>query len=204
MAERIQRRPDALRDQLNQAAAQIAVEEGSGNWPASSPTSIAVTAAATAINTSLTTINGLEADLGTARQTRDTNVTTGVGIMREIDETTDALYGPDGAEKLAFGLPPKGSGTGEALVKLVEIRTFDGTPANSIRFDFENIDGATYEVQWSTVSDFATLVGTAVSTQSEYTISGLTAGTQYWMRVRPVRGGQQGPWSDPATRVAPV
>jgi hypothetical protein len=48
------------------------------------------------------------------------------------------------------------------------------------------------------------LVGSATSTGSEYVISGLTPGQQYWMIVRAVRGSETGPWSDPATRVANV
>jgi hypothetical protein len=202
MAERIQRRPDALRDQLNQASA--AATAAGLAWPATAPTPAAITAAADAIDTNLTNIDGFVASLATERQSRDTNVAAGMDIMRTVDEVTDVLYGPAGAEKVGFGLTPKGSGTIDPLAKLVEIRTFDGNESHSIRFDWENIEGSTYEVQWSLASDFATLVGTAVSTPSEYTISGLTAGTQYWMRVRPVRGGQNGPWSDPATRVAPV
>jgi hypothetical protein len=46
------------------------------------------------------------------------------------------------------------------------------------------------------------LVGSATSTASEYVISGQTPGQQYWMIVRPVRGSETGPCSDPTTRVA--
>jgi hypothetical protein len=124
--------------------------------------------------------------------------------MQRVDEATDSLYGPDGAQKLNFGLPPKGTGTIDPLVKLTDLKVYDGLLPGSIRFDFENIDGASYEVVWATDSAFNNVVGSAVSTQSEYMIAGLTSGTQYWMRVRPVRGGQSAPWSDPATRVAPL
>ncbi len=199
---RIKTRPDELRDQLNTAS--LAATAAGLAWPATAPTPAAITAAATAINTSLTSIATTEGTLATQRQTRDTNVTTGRGIMTDVDEATDFLYGADGAQKVNFGLPPKGSGSIDPLVKLTDIRTSDGIPAQSIFFDWENIQGATYEVVWATNSTFTTVIGTAVSTQSEYTITGLTAGTQYWMRVRPVRGGQFGPWSDPATRVAPA
>lgn len=39
---------------------------------------------------------------------------------------------------------------------------------------------------------------------SEFTATGLTAGQQYWFRIRAVRGGSNGPWSDPATRIANI
>lgn len=199
---RIKTRPDELRDQLNTAAA--AATAAGAAWPATAPTPAAITAAATAINTSLTQIATIEGTLATQRQTRDTNVVSGTTIMKGVDEATDFLYGPGGAQKTNFGLPPKGQGSIEALHKLIELRTSDGLPAQSILFDWENIENASYEIQWFTESALTNLVGSAISTQSEFTITGLAAGTQYWMVVRPARGGQFGPWSDPATRVAPV
>ena len=200
--DRIKRRPDELRDQLNTAAA--AITAAGPTWPASAPTALAVTTAATNINTDLTNIAVTEGTLATQRQTRDAHCVTGTTLMKAIDEATDLLYGPSGAQKTNFGLPPKGDGTQEPLHKLIKIKVLDGTPAHSIFFDWENIDGATYEVKWATDPGLTAVVGSAVSTQSEFTITGLTPGTQYWMVVRPARGGQFGPWSDPATRVAPA
>ena len=199
---RISKRPDTLRDLLNQASA--AATAAGLSWPTTAPTPAALTAAADAIDTNITNIDAFDASIAVERQSRNGNVTTGYALAQDVDEVTDMLYGPDGAEKLNFGLSPKGSGSIAALAKLTDLQTYDGLLPGSIRFDFENIEGATYEVQWSLTSDFAEFVGTAVSTQSEYMIAGLTSGTQYWMRVRPVRGGQLAAWSDPATRVAPV
>ncbi len=79
----------------------------------------------------------------------------------------------------------------------------DPTP-NSILFDWESIVGASYEIKWFSNATMTQLVGSATSTASEYVISGLTPGQQYWMIVRPVRGSETGPWTDPATRVANV
>jgi len=64
--------------------------------------------------------------------------------------------------------------------------------------------GASYEIKWFSNAPMTQLVGSATSTASEYVQSGLTPGQQYWMIVRPVRGSETGPWSDPATRVANV
>jgi len=199
---RIKKRPDELRDQLNTAAA--AITAAGPAWPMGAPTAANVTAAATALNTSLTSIATAEANLATLRQTRNTNVTAGQDLMDRVDAATDLLYTPSGAQKLNFGLSPKGQGSQPGIVKLTDLKTFDGVPPHSIRFDWESIEGSTYEVKWFTDSALTLLVGSAVSTQSEFTISGLTAGTQYWMVVRPVRGGEYGPWSDPATRIAPA
>ena len=42
-----------------------------------------------------------------------------------------------------------------------------------------------------------------VSTKSSATLSGLTSGTKYWFRVAAIGAAGQGPWSDPATKMAP-
>lgn len=39
-------------------------------------------------------------------------------------------------------------------------------------------------------------------TKSKCTVPGLTAGTKYWFRVAAVGVAGQGPWSDPALRMA--
>lgn len=199
---RIKTRPDELRDQLSTAAA-AAIAAGA-SWPASAPTPGSITAAANAINTILAQIAVTEGTLATQRQTRDVNVAAALAIMKAIDEATDFLYGAGGAEKLNFGLAPKGQGSLEALHKLEKIRTLDGLPSHSILFDWETIENSSYEIQWFTDAALTNAIGSAVSTKSEFTITGLDAGTQYWMIVRPFRGGQFGPWSDPATRIAPV
>ena len=202
MADRIKRRPDQLRDQLNQAAA--AITAAGAAWTGS-VTAAQVTAAANTINTSITTVNNVSADLKVKRQTLRTDGSAGIVIMKQVDEITDAIFGPDGAGKAAYGLPPKGVTTGPApLVKLTDIRTLDDPMPNSILFDWESIVGASYEIKWFSNATMTQLVGSATSTASEYVISGLTPGQQYWMIVRPVRGSETGPWSDPATRVANV
>jgi len=48
------------------------------------------------------------------------------------------------------------------------------------------------------------MVGSATVTSSEYEITGLTRGNQYWVRVRAVRASMTGHWSDQATRVANI
>ena len=203
MADRIKRRPDQSRDQLTTAAAAItAVGE---SWPTTAPTAAQVTAAATATNNALTAVKNAEAALKVLRQTLRTAGSAGIAIMKQIDSVTDGLYGPSGAEKANFDLPPKGVTSGPVpLDKLTDIRTLETATPNSILFDWESIPGASYEIKWFSNSTMTQQVGSATSTASEYVISGLTPGQQYWMIVRPIRGSETGPWSDPATRVANV
>jgi len=42
-----------------------------------------------------------------------------------------------------------------------------------------------------------------VITASKTTVTDLTSGTKYWFRVAAKASGAQGPWSDPAQKMAP-
>ena len=203
MADRIKRRPDQLRDQLNQGASGIT---GAGAAWTGSPTAAQATTAATNIDSANTIEKNAAATLKIARKNLRTARDAGLAVMKKIDETSDSVYGPAAAEKANFGLLPKGGSGGgpEPLHKLIEILTKEGLTSGSIFFDWESIDGASYEIKWYSNGTLTQLVGSATSTASEYMISGLTPGQQYWMIVRPVRASEQGPWSDPATRVANV
>jgi len=91
----------------------------------------------------------------------------------------------------------------QAVIKLIT----DGDEPASILVDVETVpDAVSYEFEWFTSSAMtpATKVGNKTTTKSRFTILGLTAGVQYWVRVRAVRADRSGPWSDPATRVANV
>lgn len=202
-SNRIKRTPAELQLQLQTAAAGITAAGPS--WPLTAPTAAQVTTAAGDLGTSITSLNSIRADLSQASDLKDTRVGTGTTYMQRIDEATDLLYGPQSSQKLDFGLTPRDSGALEPLHKLITIVVTDGPVGGSIKFDWEPIEGASYEVQWASVPTFATLVGSATAASaSDYIISGLVPGAQYWMRVRPLRGSDAAEWSDPATRVAPV
>lgn len=202
MAIRIKVKPTEVRDQLTQCIAG-ATALGPA-WPSHAPTIAAMTAARDDLAAAITQSDADEATWKVSAATKRTNATTSRGIVLEVDDVLTGLYTETGVEKNNFGIPPEGT-PDEPLHKLLELEVTDGPVPGSLRFDFESIEGASYEIQWSTVPTFATLVGSATSASaSEYIISGLTPGMQYWMRVRPLRGGQTEAWSDPATRVAPV
>jgi hypothetical protein len=92
------------------------------------------------------------------------------------------------------------------LHKLVRVVVTDKGPLGGLFYlDWESIDGASYEVQWSTVSDFSVIVGSVIlNDRSKYVMSGMAPGTQYWVRVRPIRGNQTAEWSDPVSFVGKV
>jgi len=202
--DRIKRRPDELRDQLLQAAAAITAL-GPG-WPAGAPTAASVTAEANAIDASITAIEGFDNSAAARRQQRNGEVTTSRGTMGLIDGFTTGLYGADGAEKANFGLPPiiqPGPPLGPPE-KITDLKLADGQLPASFFCDCETIEGSSYEWEWYSDAALTVRVGNVTTTPSELTINGLTTGTRYWVRVRAIRGGQTGMWSDPDSRVANV
>lgn len=204
MPDRIKRRPDELADQLRQAAA--AATAAGAAWPAGAPTPAALNATATAIDNAIKAIDIALATAANERQTRDAGVDAGTDQMEKVDGFTDGLYGPDGPEKLNFGLPPKvpGGALG-APPKLTDLRLGDGQLPASIFADCETVDGnSSYEWEWYSDGNLTQRVGNTVTTASEFTINGLATGSRYWVRVRAIRGGQYGQWSDPDSRVANV
>ena len=201
---RIPTKPNELRDQLTQAATGIG---GEANWPATAPILPEVSILVVEISSVITQVDGLKAQLAQARAVLRATRDQGVDMMKRIDEVTDGLYGPDGAEKNNFGLTPKKTthGGSEPLDQIVILKTEDGTSPASIFVDWDTEAGAAaYQVEWYTDSAMTQQIGNAAVSESEYEIAGLTAGQQYWIRVRAIRGGEYGPWSDPATRVANI
>ena len=70
--------------------------------------------------------------------------------------------------------------------------------------DWEALPAAVYEVQWFLDADLTQMAGSTTVTVSKIEIGDLEPGTQYWFRVRAVRGSKTGPWSEPVTRFANV
>ena len=135
MADRIKRRPDQLRDQLNQGAGGIT---GAGAAWTGNPTAAQATAAATTIDGLITIEKNAVAALKIARKNLRLGRDAGAVVMKQIDETSDSIYGAAAAEKANFGLSSKGgSGAGpEPLHKLIEILTQEGLMSGSIFFDW--------------------------------------------------------------------
>jgi len=198
------RNPSVLAKLALEAASNI---PGVPDWPASAPTVADLQTPAGNIVTLDESIQNLEDSLRIARQQRRDEGAELYALMRKVDTATDLIYGDESAQKTRFGCEPRkaaGSPGPPPLKKLTIVRIADGTLPGSIFVDFDAIEGAVYEIEWSTDANFGTITGTKTATASEGTADGLTMGTQYWIRVRADRAGEFGPWSDPATRVANV
>ncbi|MFY9233965.1 MAG: hypothetical protein WAO58_05830 [Fimbriimonadaceae bacterium] len=203
MPSRIKSDPAGLSAQMTMAIAAIGAL-GPGVWPTNAPQIPQITTDRDNINTSITDTEAKENSWKTAAQLKGERRDIGFDTYTRVIQAATLLFGPQGAELNAFGVPPEGMDL-PPLHKLTDVKFTDGIFPGSLKSDWEAIEGATYEVQWSTVITFATLVGSAISASaSDYTISGLVPGTQYFMRVRPARGSELAEWSDPETRFAPL
>jgi len=71
--------------------------------------------------------------------------------------------------------------------------------------DWDSVRGATSYVVQKSADPFSstTWQNAGVVTKSKMTVTGLTSGDKYWFRVAAVGSAGQGPWSDPATKIAP-
>ena len=201
---RISRRPVGLRDQLLTIVSGIA---GEANWPATAPSQAEASSVAEALDAAITQVDQLAAQLAAARAVLHDRRDESFDFIKRIDQITSGLYGPRGAAKNNFGLPPKKS-TASPSVRLEQVvitHIADGTAPASIVVDWNSQQGAAaYQIEWFTDSALTAPVGNAAVSESDYEIPALTIGQQVWIRVRAIRGNAFGSWSDPATRVANV
>jgi hypothetical protein len=92
-----------------------------------------------------------------------------------------------------------------ALPSPTDLSATTGDKEGAIDLAWNRIAGAkSYVVEMTTDAAAATGWKSAgVCTKSSNTVTGLTSGQKYWFRVAAVGASGQGPWSDPAVRVAP-
>jgi len=154
VAQRIKTKPEELRDQITTAVAGI---NGAGaSWPSTAPTKTAVQTAGTDLAAAITAADAAEAAWKLANQTRKTKADICYGLMQRIDQVTDGLYGPSGAEKNNYGLTPKGAPI-PALHKLVQIVTQDGLAPSDGNPQFHH--QMVYAVAMRTIHNFERALG---------------------------------------------
>jgi hypothetical protein len=202
LVERISRKAEELARQCALAAEGIAAERV---WPGS-PDAATLKGCAEDIAAQRSVVVALEEQLHDARQALKAIVGKARKEMGRVDCASDILYGMDGAQKAKFGLTPKKKSReplGEPGPVVIDAIA-DGTQPGSIWLDWSPIVGAVYEVRWFSDAELTRRAGGTTVTASKMEIEDLEPGTQYWFRVRAVRGGKTGPWSEPVTRFANV
>lgn len=179
---------------------------GEPGWPGGAPTQVEVVAKGTEIKDIRMQIADAEALLRGLRPALERAMGEGIDLMKRVDDTTDGIYGESSPEKLKFGLPSKdrtrnSPGPTPKVTKLV---LSDGLSSGSIRAKWKVVPRATFEVQWFSDALLTAFMGSVVVTRANALIPSLPLGAQIWLRVRALRGGKVGEWSDTATRIANV
>lgn len=190
----------------NERQAAVAVS-GTVDWPVQAPTQAQLNDNAQIIEDLEVQIANLEDALKIAREQRREAGAAGYELLKRVDSATTMIYGETSAQKARYGVEPRKSASEsgpDSLKKLMILSLEDGPEPGSIFADTSTESGAVYELEISVNSNFNPVLQVLTETASEGTFTGLTMGTQYWIRARAVRGGEKGPWSDPATRVANV
>lgn len=179
---------------------------GNANFATPAPTLASITAKA----------NDLEAkynDASASRQTaqqkttlQDTSDTESNSLMTQLALYVENTSAGDAAKIQSAGMEIRADGAPiGALPAPQGLIATVGDNDGELDLDWDSVRGATtYLVQRSLDPPTATSWQQAiVVTKSKGTVTGLTSGTKYWFRVAAVGAAGQGPWSDPATRIAP-
>ena len=179
---------------------------GNANFATPSPTLASVTAKADDLET---TYNDAQAARLTAQQ--KTNLQTDSSLTADSSMTQLAAYvenitAGDAAKIQSAGMAVRADGAPiGTLPAPTDLAATVGDNDGEIDLDWDNVRGATsYVVQKSPDPVTPTSwLQSSVVTKSKTTVDSLTSGTKYWFRVSAVGTAGQGPWSDPATKIAP-
>ena len=196
MANRIMLKPQDLLIQCQAASQAIAA---AAQWPGSAPAAEQLEEDFEQLTELVQQMNLAQAALDKLRQKMHDKIAAAREDMRLVDNVTDGLFGPGDPAKYDFGLAPKKPG-GRAgkpieLHQLVISEITDGVEHGSLALKFKPIKGACYQVEWFADELLKELVGNAALTDCTLQVNNLTPGKKYYFQVRPIRGKEQGPWS---------
>jgi hypothetical protein len=177
---------------------------GNANFPNPQPALAQVTAA----------INGLEGAALEAQEARQIAKTRTAAqnakeqvldqAMTQLASYVESVAGQNDELILSVGFDVRGP-SAPAAAEQPSLTATAGDHDGEIDLAWDTVRGArSYVVQRSpdppTESSWAHV---GVPTRSRFTVEGLTSGTRYWFRVAAINASEQGPWSNPAVKVAP-
>ena len=135
------------------------------------------------------------------RDTAEAEFNTAANV---IATGVDSASGGDAVKIQSSGLDLKNASTPPGPMPPVQgLSVTAGEADGTARLKWNKVSGTkSYEVQRSldATSGWAHLCS---CTRSGATVNGMTSGTRYWFRVAAVGAADTGPWSDPATKIAP-
>ena len=192
---RVSVNPYKLTHQLRNAADGVAAEPGGIG-----PTQAELDALANDLETGLTDVRQKMLILAKARAKVSMDAKKGRELMRRVDHLSTAIYGRGSGQKNKFGLRP------EDLTR--NIYPVPNAPANLRLLDdlngvlakWKGTRRANYEIQVCRDPEMGNPAATLFSTRQSILISGLSPGTEIYVRVRARLSGRWSEWSDVVRR----
>lgn len=180
---------------------------GNPNFPTPQPTLAQVSAASDALETADSTAQTARAAAKTATSVRDQKESALDLLVTQLAAHVESVSGDDETKILSAGMDVRATSApgSEPPRQPQGVAATEGDHSGEIDVQWDRISNArSYVVESSTDPNNPALWKQAlVVTTSHATLSGLTSGQRYWVRVAAVNAKGQSGWSDPATKIAP-
>jgi hypothetical protein len=128
------------------------------------------------------------------------------GLFTQFGGYVEIKANGDAALIQSTGLDVRAAATpignlGQVLNLSITVGDSDG----ELDLDWDNVNGASGYLMQRSFDPVTTTSWVSLDpvTASKATVSNLTSGTKYWFRVAATGSAGPGPWSDPATKIAP-
>lgn len=179
---------------------------GNPNFTTPNPPVANLTTAKINLSAAMQTVATLEQQLEAARGDAATKRGVLHGLLTQEGTYVENTSAGDAAKILSAGMEVRDEPAPPAAMPAPQnLRAFAGDNDGEIDLDWDSVKKSkSYEMQRSPDPVTATSwIAAGTVTKSKGTISGLTSGTKNWFRVRAIGAAGPGPWSDPATKMAP-
>ena len=196
----------SISDKLELARAVVKALTGNPDFEKPLPTLTEVTAGTDALDKAYTDARALRQSASSA-----------TALQYQLEEALDMLLTALGAyveamskgdeakiRSAGFSVRPPSAPLGLVALPLSLVAT-PGVMKGTITLKWRSVRGAAaYVVQITTdINDTESWKQVAIVTKTRALAEGLQPGVQYWFQVAATGASGQGPWSDPATRMAP-
>jgi hypothetical protein len=193
-------------ERLEQLGRVLAALAGNPHFPAPIPPLPQAQAVLAAGQAAQAQTEAAEAALATRIQERRAALEAVDGVLTRLAAYVEAAGAGDPAKIAGSGFDQRaGPAPVGPLPPVESLAATAGDHDGTLDLSWDRVPGATgYEVYQSTdVAQPAGWTFACSCSRSGATVEGLASGTRYWFRVRAVGAAGPGPWSDPATRIAP-
>ena len=170
------------------------------------PTLAAINAATNVLDEKFQAAEALRQESQTATADQNTAEAALDALLTQFGNFVEIATDGNEAKILSTGLSVRAPNTPIGDLPQVEnLAVSVGDDAGELDAQWDRVRGAkTYRIETSPDPITPTSWTLAdIVTRSKATLSGLTSGTKYWVRVAAIGAAGQGPWSDPATKIAP-